>query len=53
MEFTVEVSEIIRNYLIAVVAVIGFPLAIWRSYISYKNSVIATKNHLTDTYTKA
>ena len=53
MEFTVEISEIIRNFTIALAAVIAFPLAIWRSYIAYRNSVIASKNHLTDTYTKA
>jgi uncharacterized protein YjbI with pentapeptide repeats len=61
MQFlTVESSEIIRNYGLVAAALIGFPLAIWRSYIAHKQTEsirkqagISADNHLAETYTKA
>jgi len=67
MTTPVEISELVRNYVLVAAAVIGLPLAIWRSFIasdqattaqeqikiSDKQAKIAADNHLAETYTKA
>ena len=55
-----QYSEVLRNLAFLIVAVVGAPMAIWRttlssknSKIAYKNTEIADRNSFTDTFTKA
>jgi hypothetical protein len=60
MDWLLTNHEAIRNLGLVVVAAIGLPVAIWRSWIAEKLSIAAqeqsrttAENHLAETYTRA
>lgn len=53
MDWILKHHEEIRNLGLVAAAVIGLPLAIWRSFIAQQQAKIQADNHLAETYTKA
>jgi|GEM_PF-6819128 len=50
---TTDISSIIRNLILSLGALIGFPLIVWRAEISDRSQKIAEKTAVTDLYIKA